>query len=59
MAIDAKTMGYVQLVGGIVALWAAWRTGFSSPVGMGLGALGLVFVVMGYHHVKGAGHKTF
>jgi|GEM_PF-5562691 len=59
MAIDTKTMGYIQLAGGLVALWAAWRTGFSTPVGMGIGVLGLVFLVMGYHHIKDKSHKIF
>jgi hypothetical protein len=59
MAIDTKTMGYIQLAGGLIALWSAWRMGFSTTAGMGLGALGLVFVVMGYHHVGAKGHRKF
>ena len=61
MAIDTKTMGWIQLAGGVVALWGAWRTGFMTPVGLSLAALGIVFLVMGYHHaVQGkGGHKIF
>jgi len=51
MATEMRTIGWIQLIGGLVALWAA----LTGNLMLGLGALGLVFVTSGYHHLTG--HK--
>ncbi|HKZ49549.1 MAG TPA: hypothetical protein VJ110_00935 [Candidatus Nanoarchaeia archaeon] len=55
MAIDTKTMGYLQLVAGVIALWGAWKGNTT----LALAVIGIVLVVMGYHHTQAKGHKTF
>ena len=55
MAIDTKTMGWLQLVVGIVALYGAWK----GNLALAVGALGLALLVMGYHHTLAQAHKIF
>jgi len=55
MAIETKTMGYIQIIGGLVALWAAWKGNFTLAIGI----VALIFLAMGYHHAQAKGHKTF
>jgi hypothetical protein len=61
MAIDTKTMGSIQLIAGVIAVWGAWRSGIMEfePAALGLGVLGLGFMFMGWHHIKAKGHKLF
>ena len=48
---ETRVMGWVQLIGGLVALWAAMSQNWL----MGIAALGFIFVASGYHHLTG--HK--
>ena len=52
MASDkTKVIGWLYLIGGLIALWAAW----SSNYVVGIAILGLIFVASGYDHLSG--HK--
>jgi len=55
MAIDTKTMGWIQLIGALVALWAA----FTGNITVGLAAIAFILLAMGYHHIEAKGHRTF
>jgi len=44
MAKETKVIGWIQLIGGIATLWAAWSGNWV----VGLGVLGLIFVTLGY-----------
>ncbi len=55
MAIQTSTMGWAQVLGGLLALWFAWK---GDPI-RSVAVIGLVLVFMGYHHIKGKGHKAF
>lgn len=48
-----KTIGWIQLVGGIVALWSTWSGNYV----IGIGILGLVLLATGYDHITEKRHR--
>lgn len=52
MANQHKTIGWIQLIGGIVALGATFIKG---DLIAGLAVVGLVFIATGYNHVASKG----
>lgn len=69
--MDAKTLGWTQLVGGILALLASGKIGYSGMVGMmgtgynmmsygsglGVSLLALLFIITGIHHLTEKKHR--
>lgn len=49
--MDPKTLGWIQLIGAIVAGWFGWQA-----QDWGVVILALVFLLMSFHHL-GAGKK--
>jgi hypothetical protein len=49
MAQRGKVIGWIQLIGGIVALWSTWSGNYI----IGIGIIGLVLLATGYDHVSG------
>jgi hypothetical protein len=47
MASQQKIMGWIQLVGGIAALWSSWSGNYV----VGIGIIGLVLLATGYDHI--------
>lgn len=52
MASLDKTVGWFQLIAGLVALWAAWAQNYI----VGIAVIGLVLLATGYIHVSNAKH---
>ncbi len=44
--MDAKTLGWIQLIGALVAGWFGWQAGRWDSL-----VLALVFLIMAYHHL--------
>ena len=55
MALQTNTIGWLQVVAGVIALWGAWK----GNITMALAAIGIVLLVMGYHHSSNSGHRKF
>lgn len=70
--MDSKTLGWIQLIGGILALLASGRIGYAGMMGMmygtgynmmavggGLGTaiLAILFIITGIHHLTEKKHR--
>jgi hypothetical protein len=53
MANQQKTIGWIQLIGGIVALWSTWSGNYT----IGIAIIGLVLLATGYDHVTEKRHR--
>ena len=60
--MDAKTLGWMQIIGGILALLASGRAGFygmrgmmggglTAGEGLGVSILAILFIIVGIHHL--------
>ncbi len=59
--MDVKTLGWIEVVGGVLAVLYSGGTGYSmmrfgmmsATGGLSVTILGLLFIVLGIHHLSG------
>jgi hypothetical protein len=53
--MDAKTWGYIKVLGGLIVLWFAWKEGIGMNLAGAVTILALLTVAGGYFKTTGKG----